>query len=61
MTEHDQSFEAWTGYYKITDVSAETEKSEQEILASVFSKLENQLSNLDGELTAFLESRNAAG
>ena len=70
MAENDKPMQAWAGYYRIEDTGAEQRITEQELLDSVFSKLEKiqrrttvekiaqleaQLAALENELTEFLE------
>mgnify|MGYP000891588231 FL=1 len=40
MQENEQSFEAWTGYYKIEYLDEEPKVTEKELFDTVFAKLE---------------------
>ena len=69
MQENEQSFEAWTGYYKIEYLDEEPKVTEKELFDTVFAKLEKiqkqamlekikraeaQLTSLGDELDIFL-------
>ena len=72
MQENEQSFEAWTGYYKIEYLDEEPKVTEKELFDTVFAKLEKiqkqailekikkseaLLISLEGELDIFLAQR----
>ena len=72
MQENEQSFEAWTGYYKIEYLDEEPKVTEKELFDTVFAKLEKiqkqailekikraeaQLISLGEELDIFLAQR----
>ena len=69
MQKNEQSFEPWTGYYKIEHFDTEHQATEKELFDTVFAKLEKiqrqavlekiqkaetQLVNLENELNVFL-------
>ena len=72
MQENEQSFEAWTGYYKIEYLDEEPKVTEKELFDTVFAKLEKiqkqamlekikraeaQLTSLGDELDIFLAQK----
>ena len=72
MQENEQSFEAWTGYYKIEYLDEEPKVTEKELFDTVFAKLEKiqkqailekikkseaRLISLEEELDIFLAQR----
>lgn len=69
MQKNEQSFEPWTGYYKIEHFDTEHQATEKELFDTVFAKLEKiqrqavlekiqkaeaQLAHLENELNVFL-------
>ena len=69
MQKNEQSFEPWTGYYKIEYLDTEHQATEKELFDTVFAKLEKiqrqavlekiqkaeaQLAHLEDELNLFL-------
>ena len=69
MQKNEQSFEPWTGYYKIEHFDTEHQATETELFDTVFAKLEKiqrqavlekiqkaeaQLAHLEDELNLFL-------
>ena len=69
MQKNEQSFEPWTGYYKIEYLDTEHQATEKELFDTVFAKLEKiqrqavlekiqkaeaQLVHLEDELNLFL-------
>ena len=69
MQKNEQSFEPWTGYYKIEHFDTEHQATEKELFDTVFAKLEKiqrqavlekiqkaeaQLAHLEDELNLFL-------
>jgi len=69
MQKNEQSFEPWTGYYKIEHFDTEHQATEKELFDTVFAKLgkiqrqavlekiqkaEAQLAHLENELNVFL-------
>jgi len=74
VAEYDEPMGAWTGYYKIEYLNEESAVTDRELLDSVFSKIEKiqrqgivgkiarleyELSQLDHDLTVFLEERDS--